>query len=210
MKRLLVALTLCVPSLATTMAAAESDPRDTIDVHAGAILLDVDAPPIGGGPIAGLAVRYIDTRIARDTIGIAVVGDAELGYARELVGQLRVGAGVGVVHGWFSASLFVGGAVGSMGPAAPADLFVGGNIAMTTSQLWAIWLEGAAAFGHHGPNHNRLELRVAVPSWQDNSWWSYYVGARYLAFEDGATTSGAAVVVTLGVGPNDKFEALVR
>jgi hypothetical protein len=209
MKRLLVGLALCVPSVATTMAAAEVETRDTFDVHAGAILLDVDDAALDGGPIAGLALRYIDTRLAVDAVGIAIVGDAEVGYASELVGQLRVGAGLGVVHGWFSASLFGGGAVGSMGRAAPADVFVGGNVAITTSQLWAVWLEGARAFGD-GPNHDRLELRVAVPSWQDDSWWSWYVGARYLAFGVVGATTGAAVVLTLGVGPNDKFEALVR
>lgn len=199
-----VLLVLC--SLATTAVAD----GETFDVHAGAMVVDYDDAGLAGGPIAGLSVRSIDTGLARDTLGIAVVGDAELGYATELVGQLRAGVGLGVVHRWVSASLFGGGAIGSMGRAAPADLFVGGTFAVTAPELVAVWLEGARAFGIEGPNHDRLELRVVLPSRSVDSWWSWTVGVRYLAFGRLDASAGTAVLLTLGVGPNDSFEALVR
>lgn len=109
-----------------------------------------------------------------------------------------------------SAALFRGGAIGSMGGAAPADLFVGGTLAGTAPELVGVWLEAARAFGDNGPNHDRLELRVVLPSRSVDSWWSWTVGVRYLAFGSLDASAGAAVLLTLGVGPNDSFEAAVR
>jgi len=170
-------------------------------VHAGAMLVDYEGESRGGGPIAGFAFRFIDPRFLKnDVVGLVVVTDCDLGYATELVGQLRGGAGLGVVRSWFSASAFGGGAVGSMGRAASVDGFVGGNVGITGRSEWTVWAEAARAYGKDGPNHDRFELRILLPDTLSDPSWSWFVGARYLGFPDLNAGTGAALLVTGGVG----------
>lgn len=210
MQASLVGLALC--ALASS-AAADDDPRDafatTIDLHVGGMLVESPDAALDGGPLAGLAVRWIGTNLVSDVLGLAFVGDAELGYADELVGQLRAGVGLGVVQGKFSASVFGGGAVGSMARAASSDAFVGANVAISSWDVIAVWFEGARAIGRGGPDHDRLELRVVLPTDGvfDTAW---VLGARYLAFGGLDRGEGAAYLVTIGYGgmgspPNSTF-----
>lgn len=168
------------------------------DLHVGAMVVDYDDAKVGGGAIGGSSLRL--TAVPNRWLGLAIVADAELGYATELVGQLRGGVGVGVVHEWFSASVFGGGAVGSMGRAAAADLFVGGNVVARAHSSTAVWIEAARAFAEDGMNHDRLELRVMLPERLSDPSWSWTAGARYLAFPTLGDRTGAAVLVTVGVG----------
>jgi hypothetical protein len=205
------ALVMLAPLVRDAAAEDESDPPPpgrhmalVAELRGGLMLVDPAGDDgVRPGALAGLAFRGLIDNLVDHRFGVAFGGDFELGYAAsELQGQARVGVGVGGLFGPLSASVLAGGSLGSLGPAGSSDLFVEANASFTVDRRVGVWLLAAHAFSQT-IDHDRLELRLALPKWSDGSGASTVIGVRMLVFGTDAMTrerAGTAYLVTVGWG----------
>lgn len=182
-------------------------PRSTAlvgELRGGLMLIDPAGDDgLRAGALGGLTFRALIDNIVDHRFGVAFGGDFELGYAAsELQGQARIGVGVGGLLGPIAASVLAGGSGGSIGPAGSSDLFLEANASFTVNRRVGVWLLAARAFSEN-IDHDRLELRVALPKWSDGSGSSTVIGVRMLVFGPAPMTmerAGTAYLVTIGWG----------
>lgn len=136
---------------------------------------------------AGLATGFVVGGTMRAAIGglpsYAWGIDAELGYADgELVGRAQLSGGFGIVRGPAVATLLIGTSAGKLVSTAPFDVSAEISVAAYSPSGTGVWAAGAHAEGHNNIDHDRIELRVFLPSRAD---LHPYLGARGMWIDGG-------------------------
>ncbi len=155
-------------------------------------------PEGGDRALGGLVGNTI--RIAKAGGGIAASFDLEVGYGDDaFLGELRCGLGGALATRRMVFDVLAGLSAGSTGPAAALDGYVEASVGLY-GDASVFWLGAMRAWGLGGADHDRVEMRLGIPTRAKDA---YVLGLRYVRFGADAETmmgNGDAMLVTLGWG----------